>query len=82
MNTQLTNANILDLLEGMILQQRAKVMAQARELVPGITEEDARNPHDFPALRASDTFNFEDGILAGLMAAQMALRAEINQKKH
>jgi len=69
----------LDLLDAMASQQQVKVLNLARTLVPGITPEDARNPHDFPALRACDAFNFEDGILAGILAARMAIAAELNQ---
>src|SRR5262245_26801527 len=59
----------------IIAQQEAKVLALARTIVPRLTLEDVRNPHDFPALVASADFNYEDGILAGLKAAEMALRA-------
>jgi hypothetical protein len=64
------------LLDEMIAQQEAKVLGLGRSLVPGLTPEDLRNPHDFPALVASATFNYEDGILAGLRSARTALRAE------
>ena len=63
------------LLEEMIGQQEGKVLALARGLVPHLTAEDLRNPHDFAPLVASADFNFEDGILAGLKAAQVAVRA-------
>jgi hypothetical protein len=65
------------LLDRMITQQQAKVLRLAREAVPHINPEDVRNPHDFPALREHPTFEFEDGILAGLISARIALRAEI-----
>jgi len=35
------------------------------------------NPDDHPELKAHPTFDYEDGILAGLIAAQIAFRAEI-----
>jgi hypothetical protein len=65
------------LLDRMIAQQQEKVLRLAREAVPNINPEDVRNPHDFPALREHPTFEFEDGILAGLISARIALRAEI-----
>ena len=65
------------LFERMIAQQQAKVLRLAREAVPNIGPEDLRNAHDFPELREHPTFEYEDGILAGLISAQMALRAEI-----
>jgi hypothetical protein len=68
------------LLEEMITQQRAKVLRLAREAVPNIGPEDVLNPHDFPELRAHPTFEFEDGLLSGLVAAQVALRAEYRRR--
>jgi hypothetical protein len=63
------------LLEEMIVQQERKVLALARRLVPHVTPEDLRNAQDFAPLVASADFNYEDGILAGLQAALMAVRA-------
>ena len=68
------------LLEQMISQQRAKVLRLAREAVPNIGPEDVLNPHDFPELKAHPTFEFEDGLLSGLVAAQVAIRAEHRQR--
>ncbi len=65
------------LFERMIAQQQAKVLRLAREAVPNLGPEDLRNPHDFPELKEHPSFEFEDGILAGLISAQIALRAEI-----
>jgi hypothetical protein len=66
--------------EQMIDQQRRKVLKLAREAVPNIGPEDVLNPHDFPELKAHPTFEYEDGLLAGLVAAHIALRAEIHQR--
>lgn len=68
------------LYDRMIEQQRAKVLRLAREAVPYVSSEDVMNPNDFPELKAHPTFDYEDGILAGLISAQMALRAEIKQR--
>ena len=65
------------LLTGMIDQQRAKVTNRAREVMPGCTFEDVMNPDGVEPLRADPVFNYEDGILAGLIAAQVALRAGV-----
>lgn len=61
----------------LIQQQEAKVLAIARQIHPGITSEDIRNPQDFPDLMGNAAWNFEDGILAGLRSAHMALRAKM-----
>jgi hypothetical protein len=65
------------LLERMISQQREKVLRLAREAVPHVSADDVLNPHDYPELKAHPSFEYEDGILAGLLSAQMALRAEV-----
>jgi len=58
----------------MVRQQREKVFNMARRRVPQITAEDVLNPHDYPALARDMDFNFEDGVLAGLIQAQISLR--------
>jgi hypothetical protein len=64
------------LLETMIERQRQKVLDLARRIVPGLTPEDLLQPHNHPAIAAHPDFNFEDGILAGYLAALTALRAQ------
>lgn len=64
------------LLSQLIEQQRAKVLHVARTLKPSLTLEDILNPQTFPELANSGIFNYEDGILAGLLSAQIALRFE------
>ncbi|MEO8874070.1 MAG: hypothetical protein ABI461_00665 [Polyangiaceae bacterium] len=54
--------------------QRKKVSALARRLRPGLTDEDLRNPHDFPELHDTD-WHYEDGILTGIQGLMTALRA-------
>ncbi len=61
----------------MIAQQEHKVLEMASRLHPGVTPEDIRNPQDFPDLVGNPEWNFEDGILAGLKSAHMALRARL-----
>ncbi len=61
------------LLEKMIAQQRVKVLELGRKWVPFATDEDLRNAEDFKILKDKPIFHYEDGILAGLIAARMAL---------
>ncbi len=71
---------ILDaLLTQMIEQQERKLLQLARQIVPDLTPEDLRNPQDFAALARDPEFNYEDGVLAGMRAAHMAVRAELKQ---
>ena len=67
------------LLTQMIDHQHGKVLALARRIVLDLTPEDLRNPQDFPALVCDPVFNYEDGQLAGLRSAHIALRAEWRQ---
>ena len=59
----------------MIEQQRAKVLAVARALNPRVTTDDILSPMDLPELADDPRFNYEDGLLAGLLSARIALRA-------
>src|SRR3954471_6420964 len=68
------------LLQEMIEHQHAKVMRLAREVLPHLSAEDLRNPWDFLQLKEHPTFEYEDGLLNGLIAAQVALRAEFRQR--
>ena len=65
-------------LETMLLAmeglQLKKVSDLARRLKPGLTDEDLRNPHDFPELDDPD-WQYEDGILTGIESVRAALRA-------
>ena len=67
------------LFDQMIAQQRAKVLAVARTINGRLTEDDILSPQDFPELVDDPRFNYEDGLLAGLISAQMALRARIRE---
>ncbi len=53
--------------------QRRKVLEVAHRLVPHLTLDDLKNPEDYPALRQSEGFNYEDGTLAGLLTARTLL---------
>ena len=66
-----------DLFDELIAHQRRRVVSLAREIIPEATPEDILNPQDAPALAADPRFNYEDGILAGILSARMALRARV-----
>ena len=63
-------------LDEAIAQQRAKVLALARRINPRLTDDDILSPMDFPELASDPQFNYEDGILAGLISAQAVLRTQ------
>lgn len=64
----------------MVDQQRKKILKRARQINPALTEDDVMQPHDFPELQNDSIFHFEDGLLAGLISAQIATRAQLREK--
>jgi hypothetical protein len=54
--------------------QAKKVFELARRLLPNVTMEDVKNPHDFPELDDKD-WHYEDGVLTGIESVLTALRA-------
>ena len=72
-------AELEALFDELIMHQRKKVFAEARRLDPQLTEDDIQQPHDFPAIAQNPEWNYEDGILAGYLAAQMAVRARLRR---
>jgi hypothetical protein len=58
--------------------QARKVIELARRLLPNLTAEDIRNPHDFPELDDPD-WQYEDGVLAGIQSVRIAMRAMRNR---
>lgn len=70
---------VANLVASLEEQQRAKVLALARRLKPGLTLEDISNPHDFPELGDAD-WQYEDGMLAGIQSVLAAVRAETRRQ--
>ena len=64
----------------LIAQQESKLRAYAARIDPRLTPDDLLQPHDFPALARDAGFNYEDGVLAGLRSAAMALRAAFGRR--
>lgn len=79
MTTTMLN-HLVALFDELIEQQTKKVVKLANEHYPGISREDLRNPQDFPKLMADAQFNFEDGILAGYLAAKIAIVRELRSE--
>ena len=70
-------AEVEEILERMIRQQRDKVRDVALDMLPHLSPDDLQDPHDHPEVSDDATFNFEDGLLAGLLSARMALRSTV-----
>ncbi|MCB2155339.1 hypothetical protein KQI84_10665 [bacterium] len=63
-------------LQQMVEQQRTKTLKVARRIDPRMTEDDVMDPHSFPAISTNPAFAYEDGLLAGLVAAHVAVTRE------
>ena len=70
-------ADMEALFERIIGQQRDKVMAVALDILPHLNPADIQDPQDYPEIAADTMFNYEDGLLAGLLSARAALRSTI-----
>lgn len=66
-------------IQEMVLKQQEDLLKSAQRLVPNITAEDILQPNDFPVLEKHPDFRYDEGILAGILAAQMALFALKNE---
>ena len=76
------NLKIEVLLNEMIAQQRMTLLKCGRRLVPQLVEDDLWQPNDFPILENNPVFRYEEGILAGYMSLQSALRAQTHTHSH
>jgi len=65
------------LFEEMVVQQRRRLEALARSIDPALSSDDLLSPDDFPTLARDPRFQFEDGLLAGLLSARTAIRARV-----
>jgi len=70
-------ADMEALLERLIGQQRDKVLAVALDILPHLQPDEVQDPQDYPEVAADTMFNYEDGLLAGLMSVRAALRSNI-----
>lgn len=67
------------LFDGMCEQQRQKLIKIAHKIRPDLSEDDLRDPHSFPEVTSKPHYAFEDGILSGIISAQMAVLSEFRQ---
>ena len=65
-----------EIFEEIIGYQRKKLLRLAKEIVPGVVEEDLLQPFDFPELENHPGFRYEEGVLEGILTAIMAIRAK------
>lgn len=54
---------------------REKLLLLGRRIVPTLTPDDVLQPNDYPELENHPHFRYEEGVLAGIQTAHMALLA-------
>ena len=64
------------LLVELIAAQQQVLLKIGCRLVPHLTSDDVLQPNDFPELEFNPHFRYEEGILAGLLSAQAAVRSK------
>jgi hypothetical protein len=71
-----------NLFEELVEGQRTRLLTFARQFVPHMTPDDLLQPNDFPQLEQHPLFRYEEGVLEGLLTAQMAYRAWKKESDH
>lgn len=71
----MTTEEIDALFEELVEAQRAKILALARRIDPSLVADDLLQPHDHRPLAGHPAYQFEDGLLAGLLSARAAFAA-------
>lgn len=69
-----------DPLQELIEMQQKLLLELGRRIVPTLTSEDLLQPNDYPALDNHPLFRYEEGVLAGLLSAQMAIAARLQEQ--
>lgn len=71
--------NIEETIDEIVARQEKVLFDCGRRLVPTLTAEDILQPYDYPELENNPHFRYEEGVLAGLMTVQAAMRALNNE---
>lgn len=72
-----TALEALEALDEVIARQRFKVRELALRIEPDLTDEDLQHLHDFPRVCDDPVFRIEDGQLAALTRARIALQSRL-----
>lgn len=59
----------------LVRYHQEQLLKSGRRLIPNLTSDDILQPNDFPELEFNPEFRYEEGTLAGIQTAQMALQA-------
>lgn len=70
----------LESLEELINFQKNKLLKLARRRITYLTPEDIMQPNDYPELEQDPEFRYEEGVLQGLLSAQMLFQRTLKDQ--
>ena len=68
-----------EVFEDLINYQKEKILSFGRSIIPYLTQDDLLQPSDYPELELNPIFRYEEGVLEGLLTAQMAYQRAIKE---
>jgi 8-oxo-dGTP pyrophosphatase MutT (NUDIX family) len=73
-------ARLAAVLDDLARRQEDRVAALAKRINSRLTPDDLRSPHDLPELASDVDFNYQDGVLAGIESARVAIRRLLGER--
>lgn len=73
-------ARLAAALDDLARRQEDQVAALAKRINARLTPDDLRSPHDLPELANDADFNYQDGVLAGVESARVAIRRLLKER--
>lgn len=75
MQTHLSWDEIDQVLKELLEFHKNQLLKNGRRIIPHLTSDDVLQPNDFHELEFNPHFRYDEGVVAGIQAAQMALWA-------
>lgn len=68
------------ILDNLLEHQRERTKKYANTIRPDLTTEDLLNPDNFPQIISDPNFMYEDGQVAGILSARLAVLRLLKEK--
>lgn len=69
-----------EIFEELIAYQKERILNFGRSIIPYLTQDDLLQPNDYPELENNPLFRYEEGILEGILTAQMVYQRTLKEK--
>lgn len=69
-----------EIFEELIAYQKERILNFGRSIIPYLTQDDLLQPNDYPELENNPLFRYEEGILEGILTAQMVYQRALKEK--